>query len=152
MVEAYATFAGYTQDPGFYQQGIATPITPLGSPFSTASGANKIVDPINPIVFSPGFEFGFADLTSGGGTKYTELSLNSGSPSQSNGLIFQISPSEWIVAFEDGSSNQPLGDMDYNDLVLRVTDPPAVPIPPTGLLLGSGLLGLMGLRRWWRYN
>jgi hypothetical protein len=156
VVDAYATFAAYTQDPGFYQKGVATPITPLGSPFPTTPGANTIVDLLSSaIAFSPTTDFGFADITSGGGTKYTELNLNSGNPSQSNGLIFQITPSQWIVAFEDGASNQPLGDMDYNDLVLRVAvTAPATqaPIPPSGLLLGSGILGLIGLRRWWRCN
>jgi hypothetical protein len=151
MVDAYATFAGFTQNPGFYQKDVATPITPLGSPFPTTPGANTIVNPLTPAVpFSPGSDFGFADVTSGGGIKYTQLSLNSGGALQSNGLIFQISPTEWIVAFEDGNHNQPLGDMDYNDLVLRVMGPNPVPIPPTGLLLGSGMLGLIGLRRWKR--
>ena len=42
-----------------------------------------------------------------------------------------------------------LGDMDYNDLVLHVSrTPDPVPLPPTALLLGSGLVALVGLRRW----
>ena len=53
---------------------------------------------------------------------------------------------DYLVAFEDGDSHQPLNDMDYNDLVF-VVQANAVPIPPSVILLGSGLLGLVGLRR-----
>ncbi len=51
-----------------------------------------------------------------------------------------------IVAFEDGGSSQPLGDMDYNDLVLNMTFT-QVPLPPSMVLMGSGLLGLVAWRR-----
>jgi hypothetical protein len=74
------------------------------------------------------------------------LALNPDNPSQSSGLIFKIADDHYIVAFEDGGWEQPLGDGDYNDLVLNITTAHA-PLPGTLLLLGSGLLGLAGLRR-----
>ncbi len=62
-----------------------------------------------------------------------------------NGLIFQIDNNNFIVAFEDGDGKQPWGDQDYNDLVLWVhRDFAPIPLPPSALLLGSGLLGLVG--------
>jgi hypothetical protein len=150
-VSAYATFAGFTQNPGFYPAG-NTSILEYMSPLFTAAfpattdGIFAITDwPAN--AFSVA-QFGFFDDTtaSSGDIKYTQLALNSGGFTQSNGLIFQISGNHWIVAFEDGAGARSLGDMDYNDLVLNVT---AVPVPPSALLMGSGLLGL-GLVGWRR--
>lgn len=47
-----------------------------------------------------------------------------------------------FVGFEDGK------DFDYNDVVLAFrAAPSAVPVPAAGWLLGSGLLGLVALRR-----
>jgi hypothetical protein len=48
----------------------------------------------------------------------------------------------WYVGIEDEAN----GDKDYQDMVFRVT---AVPLPPSALLLGSGLLGLVG---WGRFR
>jgi len=127
----------------------------LGAPFPTTSGANNYFTLGSPVGLTvttdAGGNFGFADYFTGTttGTKYTQLSLNSGSPSQTNGLIFSVSANQYIVAFEDGGSSQPLGDKDYNDMVLVVTRTfHPIPLPPTVLLLGSGLLGLVGLRKW----
>ncbi len=147
-----ATFAGFTQNPGTNAAG-SSAVTLFGSPFPTSSSQN------NYITFGPGGlsftpvtdgsgNFGFADQYSDGthtGTAYTEHDLNV--KKQLQGLIFEIGPNEWMVCFEDGQSfNGCLGDQDYNDLVLHVTRTfTPVPLPPAALLMGSGLLGLVGL-------
>ena len=151
-VTAYATFAAFTQNPGAYFSGSPGPtqyFTPgLTSAFPTSGSQNSIVA----INDWPAGQFtsgviGLFDDTSGGGIKFTELAANNGGAlGQSNGLIFKISNTHYIVAFEDGGGINSLGDSDYNDLVLNVTTS-ATPIPGSLLLLGSGLVGVLGLRR-----
>jgi hypothetical protein len=148
ILTAYATFADFQQNPGAYFAG-DTSILQYFSPTFTAAfpadtdGIFAVTDWVN--TFTTGVIGIFDDTTaSGGDIKYTELALNSGALSQSNGLIFQISATQYIIAFEDGAGAGSLGDMDYNDLVLNVT---TVPLPPSTLLLGSGLLGLVAWRR-----
>jgi hypothetical protein len=151
-VTAYAKYASFQQNPGAYFSG--TPGTTqffstLTNAFpANGSGIFAINDwpsglPTNGVV-------GLFDDTrvSGGNVLYTELAANfGGALGQSNGLIFEISPTHYIVAFEDGAGSRiNLGDRDYNDLVLNVTVDP-VPVPPSVILMVSGLLGLMGLRR-----
>ena len=50
----------------------------------------------------------------------------------------------YVIAWEDQNN---LGDQDYNDLVVEVSGVQPVPIPAAILLLGSGLVGLAGIRR-----
>jgi hypothetical protein len=141
----YATYAGFTHTPGWYLAG--TPGTSGAFGF-TATTDGIITLPGGPIAFAPTGAFGFYDLTSDGvaGTKYTERTLNPSYGSQSNGFIFDLKNGSYIVAFEDGSDNQPFGDSDYNDLVFKITvTSTPVPLPPSALLMGSGLLGLVGL-------
>lgn len=71
-------------------------------------------------------------------------------PSQnSDGLDHMVTwrvldrPNTWVIAWEDIEG---VSDRDFNDLVLEVQVSP-VPIPPAFLLLGSGLVGLLGLRK-----
>jgi MYXO-CTERM domain-containing protein len=151
-VTAYATFAGFTQNPGAYFSGSPGPtqyFSPgLTSAFPTLGSQNSIVA-INdwPAGQFTGGVIGLFDDTSGGGIYFTELAANNGGAlGQSNGLIFKISNTHYIVAFEDGGGINSLGDKDYNDLVLNVTTS-AAPLPPSAFLLGSGLLGLIGWRR-----
>jgi len=151
-VTAYAKFAGFTQNPGDYPAGNSGSLQYWSPPGftnafpTTVDGIFAINDWPNGIFSTT--QFGFFDDTtaSGGDIKFTELALNSGALSQSNGLIFQISANHWIVAFEDGAGANSLGDKDYNDLVLNFTAN-VVPVPPSALMLGSGLLGMVALRR-----
>jgi hypothetical protein len=154
----FYTGAGYLQDPGTNAAGVALPITFVPSGLFPANG-NQYVPLGGAIPLAPSTTlgaFGFADVINGGPfTLYTETLLN-GAVAQSNGLIFQIGTTDqFIVAFEDGGGTAShiaglgnLGDVDYNDLVLNVTRTfHEVPLPPSALLLGTGLLGLVGLRR-----
>jgi hypothetical protein len=148
-VDAYAKYAGFTQNPGFYWAGSYFP-TQYIYPLYTATNFQASADGIFAITDFPANihtngVIGLFDNTSGGGIKYTELAGNNGVV-QSNGLIFKISDTHYIVAFEDGIGVNSLGDWDYNDLVLDIRTS-AVPVPPSALLMGSGLLGLIGFRR-----
>jgi len=49
----------------------------------------------------------------------------------------------WVIAWEDLFGG---GDRDFNDLVVEVNVAP-VPLPATLWFLGSGLIGLVGIRR-----
>ena len=87
------------------------------------------------------------------GTFYSQTSLNS--DGKVHWKLYCITPlnnggiSIGFAAFEDTPSTfNPPGDFDYNDLVLKIEpNPSTAPIPGSLLLLGSGLVGLLGLRR-----
>ncbi len=116
-----------------------------------ANGSNAAVNiPISPIS-----TFGFLDYDDVNNNLMSTQNQNASvSPLfQSSGFIFNLGlinaayAGNYLVAFEDGGSNRPFGDADYNDLVFEVKAN-AVPLPPSLLLFGSGLVGLAGLRRY----
>ena len=84
----------------------------------------------------------------------SEAPLWTSLPSQnSDGLDHMVTweiinrPNTWVIAWEDLPGG---GDRDFNDLVVEVSLAP-VPIPPAILLLGSGLVAMIGIRRRFRY-
>lgn len=60
----------------------------------------------------------------------------------------------WVIGFEDIPGSDSGFDGDYNDLVVLVQnaypDPNPVPIPSAVILFGSGIISLMGIRRFRR--
>jgi len=133
----YATFSAYSQT-------LAVP-----------SGNLEVTPPdfVNLAVnvpFSEGAAFGFTDIANAGAI--TLKTDGTGDADRLQGLIIplaQFGAAGYIVAFEDGNGGPKIGDVfvgdqDYNDMVGYV-----VPVPPSALLMGSGLLGL-GLVGWRR--
>lgn len=141
-ITAYAKYASFTQRPGIYQSQVPGNSALFPAPFPV--GANGIFA-VNLPYFAGVSQYGFLDeLNNGQYRIYTEPNLNAGG--LTNAVIIPITANHMIVAFEDGAGASLLGDKDYNDLVLNVTTC-ATPVPPTALLIGSGLLGLIGFRR-----
>lgn len=129
----------------------ATPGSIGGTLLAGLDVANHSNTSVN-IPISLASTFGFFDYDNVSNPTYLASTQNQNGVNQSSGFIFDLGlinaayAGNYLVAFEDGGSSKPLGDGDYNDLVFEVRAN-AVPIPPTVLLLGSGLLGLVGLRR-----
>jgi hypothetical protein len=98
----------------------------------------------------PYTQYGFL-LIGPGGTFYSGNGPGAvSSDATSNFAFFQdpAQPGVWWMGIEDlttcATGIERLGD--YNDMIVKINTSP-VPIPPTALLLGSGLLGIMVLGR-----
>jgi hypothetical protein len=103
------------------------------------------------VTFVASGDYGYFLKTAAGDEWYTESSKNAvGEQDDQHFAVFTengntddaVSP--FYIAVEDLPFST--SDMDYNDLVVQATCSP-VPVPPTLLLMGSGLLGLGGWRK-----
>ena len=149
---AKAKYAGKTQDfgyiadkgaAGFDDDSFVSLFTVSGGIYSMGlSGPSAVLDEGNvPFLWA---------------LKPSEAPLWTSLPSQNDdGLDHMVTwkvvdtPHTWVIAWEDLPADAGKFDADYNDLVLEVTVSP-VPIPPAILLLGSGLVAMIGVRRRFR--
>jgi hypothetical protein len=101
--------------------------------------------------FSPVGNYGFY-IGTPTGNYYTQSSMNPAADQQfQHFALFQQSADNYWIGMEDlpflDSLGNKVSDKDYNDMVVTVRP---VPIPAAVWLLGSGLLGLAGIRRRFR--
>ena len=146
--QAQAKFSGSAHDFGYIPDingngMFEEPIVPL---FNLGGSINGIL-PSGPSGILTGGPFNFLwTLESSGAPLWTSLPDVRNIDHMVTWTIID-KPNTWVIAWEDLPRG---GDQDYNDLVVEVSVSP-VPIPPAILLLGSGLVAMVGIRRRFKY-
>jgi hypothetical protein len=139
-----AGFAG-SNTFGWYSIGSPGTLNPI---FTNPTGAGQTA------TFSPTTNYGFYFQTPDG-IFYTQSSLNtvvsgfSSDAGKQQFALFEGANGYWL-GMEDtplSGTGSNISDKDYNDMVVTIRP---VPIPAAVWLLGSGLLGLAGIRRRFR--
>ena len=159
LVTTYETFAPgpytityYGKQAGLNQQAYAyavgdpgNSIANLGAYSQNSNGTNLQGKLATPVSFSPDVAWGLKG-TAGDNTFYSQSSLNTADDGKVHWKLYCLNPLGYDIGFA-AYEDLPNNDYDFNDLVLKIEpNPPAAPIPGSLLLLGSGILGLVGMR------
>jgi hypothetical protein len=157
VITNYARYSGRTQFFGTYPVSGVIPNRGDQPPVGASEGLRprRWGDGAVDLTFFAGTEFGFFDDTHRGTILLTSQNQNPGTVPycQSSGLILDLGTisslyhGHYIIAFEDGASGAPYGDLDYNDLVVHVN---FLPLPGTLPLVAGGLLALWMMGVPWR--
>ncbi len=135
-------YAGFNQALGYRYNGRDTVLI---SNISNGYPYNNLSVYIN---VPNGGPFSWVDITDGGRWYSNDL-LNSDNKDHFIAFTTPNTPNagEYILAFEDLRN---LGDKDYNDLIVKVTQVAPVPEPSTLLLVGAGIIGVCLTRKRFR--